>query len=105
VKVIHAFKTHKGEPYHVILQKKIVWKKNIVDGLCEYDSEDCKIKICQKLVGQDLIETIIHEMAHAFFSQASETNVTRFARSVITLLKKMRLLNKFNDRCHYHSKA
>jgi hypothetical protein len=90
VKVIHHFKTHKGEPYEVIVQKRIQVDNVECYGLCEQPDKDGSfIKLAEKQSDDRLLETIIHEVCHSFFFDKSETSVDRFSKTCVTLLKKM----------------
>jgi hypothetical protein len=97
MKVIHHFKTHRGDTYKIVSQKRIRNGGYDCFGLCDPpDDEEAIIRISQGMSNYDLMGTIIHEMAHAFFYERSETNVTRFTQSVMTLLRRLQLTP--NDR-------
>lgn len=107
MKVVHKFKTYKRTPYIVVLQKKVVKPDGTVCfGICDSPNKDgAFIRLENGQGDYRMIETIIHEMAHAFFFESCETNVSQFASSVMTLLKKMGLLVRVNGHSRYRSKA
>lgn len=106
MKVIHKFKTHRGHPYTVVWQKKITLKGQRCFGQCESPHQEGSLIKLEE--GQDdycLIDTILHEMAHAFFFEQSEKNVTRFTKSTLTLLKKMGLLIRIKENERFRSRS
>lgn len=83
-----TFKNTKGVEYEVIFRKP---NKNTYgehcDGIC-YDPKDKhpKILISPYLSKQTELNTIIHEMAHAFFWDKSESEVFNYANAVSRML-------------------
>lgn len=82
------FKNTQGHKYEVIF-KRLPSNCSYM-GLCEDPEEDSpKIVIKQNLGDKSLLNTIIHEFAHAFFWDSSEKNVGTFANKVTKLLYEM----------------
>ena len=77
-----TFKNSKGVTYEVIFRKPNKQHYgNECDGVC-YDPDEKpkpKIMISPYLTDQSEINTCIHEIAHAFFWEETETNITKFA--------------------------
>tara|TARA_R100000808_G_C2093309_1_gene112913 strand:- start:111 stop:455 length:345 start_codon:yes stop_codon:yes gene_type:complete len=82
-----VFLTNKRIRYELFLKKPPKCYKAV--GLC-YDpiEENPKILVDPKLPEKELLNTIVHEVAHAFFWEASEENVTKFANTVARFLYK-----------------
>jgi len=83
------FKNPKGVTYEVIFRKpnKMHYGKDC-DGVC-YDPEDeipPKILINPYLTSQSELNTSIHEFAHAFFWDKSESDVYKFANTLSRFL-------------------
>ena len=81
-----VFRTYDGKVrYEVILQKPP--KAYNAVGLCFDPSEDePKIIVNPNQTERQLMNTMIHEFAHAFFWDASEENVTKFGNTVTRYL-------------------
>lgn len=74
------FTNTKGVKYEVVFRKPHIAYGDEVDGLCIAPSEkDPKIYINPYLTKKSELNTCIHEIAHAFFWDKSETDVKRFA--------------------------
>ncbi len=82
------FSNSQGHKYEVIF-KRLPANCSYI-GLCD-DPEEYKprIIIMKTLKDKGLLNTIIHEFAHAFFWDSSEKNVTIFANKVTKLLYEM----------------
>ena len=77
----------RGVRYELFLKKPP--KCYQAEGLCYDPSEDNpKILVNPKQTENELMNTIIHELAHAFFWRASEKRVTKFANTVTRFLRK-----------------
>jgi Zn-dependent peptidase ImmA (M78 family) len=77
------FKNTDGAEYEVLFRKpdKRHFGKDC-DGICACPEElSPKIHINPYLTKQTELNTVIHEMAHAFFWDKSETEITRFANT------------------------
>lgn len=105
VKVIHRFKTHKRESYKVVLVKNLTDEGEPMLGLCDEPNpeEIVLLRLNQDMSDYQLMETIIHEMAHAHFWDKSETNVNRFAKATMSLLRRLGYLPAANDRSRFRS--
>ena len=83
-----TFKNSKGVEYELIFRKP---NKNCYgepcDGIC-YDPEEKnpKILISPYLTKQSELNTIIHEMAHAFFWDKPEADIFAYANAVSRML-------------------
>ena len=83
-----TFKNTKGVEYEVIFRKP---NKNTYgehcDGIC-YDpkDKDPKILISPYLSKQTELNTIIHEMAHAFFWDKKEYEIKKYADTMSRIL-------------------
>jgi hypothetical protein len=74
------FTNTKGAEYEIVFRKPHKAYGEIVDGLCLDPSEpDPKIYINPYLTKKSELNTSIHEIAHAFFWDKSETDIARFA--------------------------
>jgi len=82
-----VFRTYNRKRYELFLKKPPKCYQAV--GLC-YDpiEENPKILVDPKLPEKDLLNTIVHELAHAFFWDSSEENVTKFANTVSRFLYK-----------------
>lgn len=58
-----------------------------LDGCCFF--EERVIYIAPYLSGQDLIDTIIHELCHAYYPKASEKSVSAFATDAARVVVSM----------------
>ena len=76
-----VFRTNKGVRYELLLKKPPKCYK--AEGLC-YDPTESnpKILVNPNQGEKELFNTIIHEVAHAFFWHASEERVTKFANTI-----------------------
>ena len=82
------FKDNKGHKYEVIF-KRLPSNCSYM-GLCEDPEEDAPQIVIKKNLGdKSLLNTIIHEFAHAFFWESTEGNVRTFANKVTKLLYEM----------------
>jgi|TARA_R110000824_G_C14948128_1_gene650617 hypothetical protein len=84
-----TFKNYEGQKYEVKLRKPR--KEVMAVGIC-YPPEN--IKIAKILVNphqseDDVRETIIHEISHAFFWGTSEEKINYFAETLSQILKKL----------------
>lgn len=89
-----TFRTNKNKEYRVITLHKFPKVYEDYRGLCDDPSEDrpC-IYMLSYLKDKELIEIIVHEMTHAFFWNASEEKVTKFAEEVAEVIYKKYLKN------------
>lgn len=82
-----VFRTNRGIRYELFLKKPP--KCYQAEGLCYDPSEDCpKILVNPNQSERQLMNTIVHEITHAFFWGASEERVTKFANTVERYLYK-----------------
>ena len=81
------FKNAKGIEYEVLFRKPNQKHYGDADGICS-DPNGCKpkIHISPYLTPQSELNTCIHEFAHAFFWEKSETEVFAFANSLSRFL-------------------
>ena len=80
-----VFRTNKGVRYELLLRKPP--KCYQAEGLCYDPTEDNpKILINPNQSEKELLNTIVHEVAHAFFWNASEERVAKFANTISRLL-------------------
>tara|TARA_Y100001973_G_scaffold9129_1_gene12477 strand:- start:292 stop:669 length:378 start_codon:yes stop_codon:yes gene_type:complete len=81
------FKNTKGVEYEVFFKKpNVKWYGN-VDGYCHDPKEkDPKIYVNPYLTKQSELNTIIHEMAHAFFWDKPEKDIYAYANAVSRML-------------------
>ena len=81
------FKNTKGIEYEVFFKKpNAKWYGN-VDGYCHDPKEkDPKIYVNPYLTKQSELNTIIHEMAHAFFWDKPEKDIFAYANAVSRML-------------------
>lgn len=79
------FKTSKGVEYEVIFRKPD--RRYRAVGLCsDPNSKIPKIQISPYLSKQTELNTSIHEFAHAFFWDKTETEVAKFANALSRFL-------------------
>jgi hypothetical protein len=82
------FKNTKGIEYELVFRKpnKATYGEDC-DGIC-YDpkEKEPKILISPYLTKQSELNTIVHEMAHAFFWDKPETDILAFANAVSRML-------------------
>ena len=82
-----VFRNSRGVRYELFLKKPP--KCYQAEGLCYDPTEDNpKILVNPNQSEKELMNTIIHELCHAFFWRASETRVTKFANTVARVLSK-----------------
>jgi Zn-dependent peptidase ImmA (M78 family) len=82
-----VFRTHNKARYELFLKKPP--KRYQAEGICYDPIEDNpKILVNPNQTEKRVMNTIIHEIAHAFFWDASEGNVAKFANTVARLLYK-----------------
>jgi Zn-dependent peptidase ImmA (M78 family) len=82
-----VFRTDKQVRYELLLKKPPKCYK--AEGLCYDPSEKIpKILINPDQTDNRVLNTIIHEIAHAFFWEASEKTVNKFGNTVARLLAK-----------------
>ena len=84
---IFIFKNSKGVEYEVFFKKPDERSYKGADGICA-DPESRHPEICIRpdLTSQSELNTCIHELAHAFFWEETETNITKFANACSRLL-------------------
>ena len=81
-----VFRTYDGKVRYEVILKKPPKTYNAV-GLCFDPSEDDpKILVNPNQTERQLMNTMIHELAHAFFWDSSEENVTKFGNTVTRYL-------------------
>jgi|TARA_R110000751_G_C13785576_1_gene481520 hypothetical protein len=83
-----SFKNTKGVEYQIIFRKpnKRAYGEEC-DGYCEDPKDKSpKIVISPYLTKQSELNTIVHEMAHAFFWDKPEADIFAFANSVSRML-------------------
>jgi Zn-dependent peptidase ImmA (M78 family) len=69
-----------------------------VDGVClNPETEQPKIYINPYLTNQSELNTVIHEFAHAFFWNKTESEVTRFANAASRYLYNKRKWRKSEE--------
>ena len=75
-----TFSTTKGVQYEIVFRKPHKAYGNDLDGLCiDPCEENPKIYINPYISKNCELNTSIHEIAHAFFWDKSETDISRFA--------------------------
>ena len=81
------FKNFDKAEYLIKLRKPR--KELQAEGICDYPDKDKLNKILVSPHQKDthVLETIIHEMIHAYIWELSETKVTRLARSIVRIIK------------------
>lgn len=78
-----TFKNTQGVEYTVLRRKPNSRHYGEADGTCaDPKDESPKIHISPYLTPQSELNTSIHEFAHAFFWDKSETDITRFANAI-----------------------
>lgn len=88
MKVIYSFKTHKGNAYQVILKKNPTLHGQKCFGKCEPpNKKGSRIIIAERQDDEELVDSLIHELSHAFFCDASEPAVRKFSRTLVSLLE------------------
>ena len=88
VKNYLKFKNTEGVTYEIIFRKPDArtWGDDC-DGVCFYASgEKSKIYINPYRTNQTHLNTIIHEVAHAYFPDKSEKEVTAFGNTLSRIL-------------------
>lgn len=83
-----TFKNTQGVEYEIIFRKPDERHFGEADGICAdpNGSESPKIHIHPELTKYMELNTIVHEMTHAFFWDKSEKEVTKFANTVAKFL-------------------
>jgi Zn-dependent peptidase ImmA (M78 family) len=82
-----VFRTDKQVRYELLLKKP--HKSYKAEGICYDPSEKApKIFVNPDQTNKQVLNTIIHEIAHAFFWEASEKAVTKFANTVARCLSR-----------------
>jgi len=78
-----SFKNCENAEFEVIFKKPHAGHfGEDTDGICQApDEEMSKIYVSPYLTKQSELNTVIHEMAHAFFWDASEKTITKFANT------------------------
>jgi len=81
-----VFRTYDGKTRYEVFLKKPP-KAYKAEGLCFDPTEDSpKIMVNPNQTERQLMNTIVHEFAHAFFWNASEANVSKFGNIVTKYL-------------------
>jgi len=81
-----VFRTYDGKVRYEVILKKPPKAYNAV-GLCfDPTEEEPKILVSPSQTERQFMNTIVHELAHAFFWDASEENVAKFGNTVTRLL-------------------
>lgn len=82
-----VFRTDKGIRYELLLKKPHKCYK--AEGICYDPSEDePKIFVSPDQPDKEVLNTIIHEIAHAFFWEAPEKTITKFGNTVARCLSR-----------------
>ncbi len=88
-KPVFKFKNTKGVEYEVYFMKPHKAQGEDLHGLCiDPNENNPKIYINRGLTKKTELNTIIHEICHAFFWDKSEREVTKFANTVTAILYK-----------------
>jgi len=92
------FKNTKGVEYEIIFKKPNSKYYADADGYCHDPKEkDPKIVVSPYLTKQSELNTIIHEMAHAFFWDKPETDIFNYANAVSRMLYNHQHWRKIED--------
>lgn len=90
MKVIYTFKTPEKDIFKVALQRKITKNKVPCFGICKpCGKKGPVILLEEKQTPKEMLTTIIHEVAHAFFYEEKERVVEKFAKTCVSLFKKV----------------
>ena len=82
-----TFKNSEGVEYEIIYRKPDERHFGDADGICvDPHKESPKIHIRPDLTKYMELNTIIHEMAHSFFWDKSEKEITQFANATARFL-------------------
>mgnify|MGYP003153158855 FL=1 len=84
-----TFKNYEGQKYEIKLRKPL--KEVKAAGIC-YPPENvglARILVDPHQNDDDVQETIIHEISHAFFWGTSEDKINYFAKTLSQILKKL----------------
>jgi hypothetical protein len=82
-----TFKNFEGREYEIIFKKPNSHHYGEADGTCQDpESESPKIYINPYLTKQSELNTSIHEVAHAFFWNASEAQIKKFGDTLSRFL-------------------
>ena len=83
------FKNAEGTKYFVKFKKPDgrTWGNNC-DGVCFFPSlfHKAHIEVNPHRTDQTILNTVIHEVGHAFFEDKTETEITKFANTLSRLL-------------------
>ena len=81
------FKNFEQVEYQIKLRKP--HKSLECEGICDYPEKNKTNRIFVNPHQKDslILETLIHEMIHAYIWDLSETKVTRLARSIVRIIK------------------
>ena len=82
-----TFKNADGTEYQIMFKKPDKRTSPGADGLCDHPySKRPRIRINPYRTPQTQLNTIVHEMAHAFFWDKSEIEITKFGNAVSRVL-------------------
>jgi len=92
------FKNFDKAEYIIKLRKPR--KELVAEGICDYPDQERLNKILVNPHQDDkkVLETIIHELIHAYIWDLSETKVTRLARSIVRIIDNLDMEIKFKNR-------
>lgn len=92
------FKNFDKAEYVIKLRKPR--KELVAEGICDYPEPDRLNRIFVNPHQDDkkVLETVIHELIHAYIWDLSETKVTRLARSIVRILASLDIEIKFKGR-------
>jgi Zn-dependent peptidase ImmA (M78 family) len=100
-----TFKNSKGVEYEVFFKKPNFKYYGNSDGYCHDPKEkDPKIYVNPYLTKQSELNTIIHEMAHAFFWDKPEKDIFAYANAVSRMLYNHQHWRKLESDNHEHKK-
>ena len=101
-----TFKTPKGAKYEILFRKPDKRHFDDADGICTPPkSPHPKIHINPKLTDQSSLNTAIHEIAHAFFWNKSETEIFKFANTCSRFLYNYSGWRKNENECAEPAKS
>ena len=91
------FKNFDKAEYVIKLRKPR--KELVAEGICDYPDQERLNKILVNPHQDDkkVLETIIHELIHAYIWDLSETKVTRLARSIVRIIDNLDMEIKFKN--------
>lgn len=92
------FKNFDKAEYVITLRKPR--KELVAEGICDFPEKDRLNRILVNPHQDDrrVLETVIHELIHAYIWDLSETKVTRLARSIVRILASLDIEIKFKAR-------